>query len=315
MKKLVAVLIIVLLCASALLIFPVKADDKNIAPLPQGWDETLTHQRGLNDNTYASYYGDACTYPVSFGGYSDVLKLLHYSPDYTLYNSAADREINSAWTSIPTGSTLVFSAWVWTEASTIGDTHSDQMGATLGIDLYGPEGRICEVENKNGVGVALTHNGIYDDYGRDTVQWGSGRWVQLSMTFTMPSQVPMDHSPERWEPYGMYDVGAFIPWICGNSESPGNEQAAIYIRDIQLYIDPSNTPLETLTPTPIDSSPTPFPTWGGVTIPTDSPTTVPSVGVSVQGGVSFNLPLIVVIAVIFTMVAVGVVSQGSRRKY
>ena len=76
----------------------------------------------------------------------------------------------------------------------------------------------------------------------------------------------------------------------------------------------NNSPTPSPTDTPIIS---PSPTWGGVIIPDDTPTTTTITnGLNssvIQSGVSFNLPLIMIISIIGAMGAIVVTSRSHRR--
>jgi hypothetical protein len=203
----------------------------NLASMPNGWTESITVQRGIGDPTF----GSKIIYPVTQGGQT-CMKLLAYSTyPYTGTYGICDREIDSAYRSIHPGDTIVFSAWLWTEASSIGDQSSKQ-GIGIALDAYGSGGRINQINNKNGIGTPDYSNGVFD-YDMGYLPWGSGGWVHFSMTWTVPSTLQTDSASNYSNSAGYTVVPCgIIPEICGGSASPGQERAAAYIYGTELYI-------------------------------------------------------------------------------
>ena len=148
------------------------------------------------------------------------------------------REIDSAWTPIHPGDTVVFSAWIWTDASTIGDSEYGH-SANIGIDAYGSVGRITQINNKDGIGTPTYSNGVFD-YTWVHVPWGSGAWVHVSETWIVPNTLQTDGASAYSNSAGYTVVPcAIIAWIgSGAPDHAPIEGAAIYVRDIELCINP-----------------------------------------------------------------------------
>jgi hypothetical protein len=203
----------------------------NLSPIPNGWDKTYTGQRGLNsppnenEVLYGAYAPDGAT----------CLKVLAYIHDPYFQGTyhSLDREINGQWRAINPGDTVVFSADIWTGASTIGDS-SSYNGGLLFVDAYGSGGRGCQINNKGGVGTPVRAGGVYD-YQNDAVPWGSGAWVHKTFSWVVPyilsgdnfGDYPLD---EQFTPTG------FIPILNSSSSDPPHEGAAVYYKNIELYI-------------------------------------------------------------------------------
>jgi hypothetical protein len=220
----------------------------NLAPLPTAWTESLTGQLGIGDPNY----GDRIIYPVTFQGYT-CLQLNSYlgRGPYGGLCGSADGEIDPAgWTSVNVGDTVVYSCWVWTGATTVGDFGS-QSGANIGLDVYSSGGRCCQISNVNGIGtevfdgVWINHQPVYD-YRQTYIPWGSNGWVHLSMTWTVKSSYYYDNFATASNVFGegapSYAPVAFVPWIVrasANTASGNNfEGAAVYVRDAELYVNP-----------------------------------------------------------------------------
>lgn len=194
----------------------------NLAPIPSGWSSGW------------SIFASKVIYPVIKGGETSEEILAFAASPYAGTYGAADREINSNWIGISPGDVVVFSAWFWTESSTIGDTSSSH-GVAMGVDAYNGANRICEIDPVNGIGTPDISGGVWNYY-KDTVPWGSGVWVHLTMIWTVPSSLEGDG-------FGAYSASqtvtpnGFIAWICGQSSSPGSEGAAMYVYGTVLSIN------------------------------------------------------------------------------
>jgi hypothetical protein len=177
-------------------------------------------------------------YPVSFGGRSDAIKLLPNTYLISINgNAPIISELDGTWTAIHPGDKVTYSAWLWTESSTIGDKDFSP-GAVIIIDAYSSTGRICQINNANGIGKPVCNNGVYD-YTLTVVPWGSGQWVHLSMVWTVPNTLQAD----GFSGSGGYAAGTtvvpcgFIPVINGVSHHPNQERASIYVYGTELYIN------------------------------------------------------------------------------
>jgi hypothetical protein len=211
----------------------VSSPSTNLAPIPNGWTESITGQKGIGDPTF----GSKIIYPVTQGGQTCIKVLAFGAYPYTGAFGGGDREMNSAWANVKPGDTVVFSAWIWTDASTIGDNNPSH-GVEIGMDSYSSGGRLCQINNKNGVGTP-TYNGASYDYAMDILGWGSGTWIHMSMTWVVPNSVYYDGFGTASNVFGQaYQPSAIIPWIGAGSSNPGHEGAAMYFCDTELYINP-----------------------------------------------------------------------------
>ena len=201
--------------------------------MPEGWTYSATGQRGIGDTTF----GSKIIYPVTQGGQTCLKVLAYGAYPYTGAFGPGDREMNAAWTSVKPGDKVVFSAWIWTDTSTIGDTDSSH-GVEIGMDAYGSGSRINQINNRNGVGTPDYSNGVFD-YTYVVVPWGSNAWVHLSMTWTVPNTLQTDGPSNYGNSAGYSAVPcAIIPWMGAGSSNPGHEGAAMYVYGTELYINP-----------------------------------------------------------------------------
>jgi len=150
------------------------------------------------------------------------------------YAGPAVSELDGGWVAIHPGDHIVYKAWLYAESSSIGDA-SPNSGAVLGLDLYGSKGRLCEISTPEGT---PTYPNYPATHTQDVVQWGTFKWVQVTIDFTVQSQYMAD----PWGAYGSggtYDTpNAFIPWICADSSNSQNEYGHIYVCNTELYINP-----------------------------------------------------------------------------
>lgn len=219
-------------------------NSKNLAPLPDGFTYALTGQTGIGYPTYSS----KIIYPVTWQD-KTTLKLLNYAvAPFTGGSGKYDRELDSKFytNSIKPGDVVTFKAWFWTESSTNGDNGNPLFGANIEIDPLGPNGRICAVNNLNGIGktdydpTQAGSNG-YDnsgyDYSNTCVPWGSGAWVQLSMTWKVPNTLYADAFNPGYSQGTVVQPTGFCAIIQVASSRPGSEGAAVYISGTELYIN------------------------------------------------------------------------------
>jgi hypothetical protein len=183
---------------------------------------------------YASYYSI-----VTWQG-QKAIKLLDYGPAFAAFGgSSIDREVDT-WPliAVKPGDVVVLKAWVWTEPSTLGDG-STYHGASIEIDPYSGNSRISAVNLRNGELVGTGTNNYQNGWAnpQSTVPWGSGGWVQMSMTWTVPNTLQADG-------FGGFALGTevtptgFSAIIQGLSSSTGNEGAVIYIYGTSICINP-----------------------------------------------------------------------------
>jgi hypothetical protein len=223
-------LLIISLSVSAVLLTPtVHANNTNLAVIPNFWG-------GIGSNTTGYVVGNGFNiYPVTENGQTAIEMLRN--PATSVWNSADDRELDGQLTSIQPGDTITYTAWLMTTASSERDTNPEH-GATIGLDFYGPNGRICEIHTSNGE----TSYPNYPSTAAVTVMWGTGTWTQVTISFVVQSSYEAD-------PWGAYTAGqqvvptGFIPWICGYSNSwPGGspENGTVYATNTQIYINPAS---------------------------------------------------------------------------
>jgi hypothetical protein len=181
---------------------------------------------------YASKY----TYPVTWEGQT-AIKFTDYGPPYAGPNGGVDRELDAPYVSVKAGDIVVFKALLWTEASNIGDT-SSYHGADIEIDAFNGNNRICAVNNNNGVGTGDYNNGVWAPYA--VIPWGSGKWVQLSMTWTVPNTLQSDgyNGANGYSLGTVVQPNRFGAIIQAFSSNPGAETAAVYICGTELYVNP-----------------------------------------------------------------------------
>jgi hypothetical protein len=140
-------------------------------------------------------------------------------------------ELDGHWTSINPGDHIVFSVWIWSGASSIGDTNPEH-GAKFGLDFYA-NGRICEIATPDG----QTTYPSYPNMASNVVPWGSGQWVHKTMDFVVQSSYVAD-------PWGAYTAGqvvaptGFIPWFGGYTSNTSGEMGSAWIYGTELYINP-----------------------------------------------------------------------------
>jgi hypothetical protein len=204
-----------------------KANNTNIAVIPSYWD---------TPGAWGIYTGYAY-YPVTWQGQTTIE--LVRDPNYvSMCQSngwyAGIYEMDGNKVSVNPGDHIVYSAWIWTGTSTIGQ--SNGWGCAMGIDVYAPNGRLCELDGANG---AENYDGSVS---RLMVNWGSGAWVQLKMDFTIQSQYKAD-STAGYTRGTLVTPTAIIPWFLGQGYYTGSvmtsEAANSYIYGTILYINPT----------------------------------------------------------------------------
>ena len=207
----------------------------NLTPFPTGWETP-------------SIGGTSSAWSVGLSGVTNVVLdnsvLYNGQPtiriDPTGSSTDPDRENDGPWITVHPGDHLVFSGWVKTQASTIGDTYMYH-GICLGVDFYGANGRICGVSSPTGQ--PWTPSGGYpSDNGAEFVSWGHTSWVQIKIDFTVASQYPADTFGSGFGTNFAYSVGqmvapvALIPYFwCMNSSG---DTASAWFAGAVLYINP-----------------------------------------------------------------------------
>ncbi len=113
--------------------------------------------------------------PVWQGGQSAIAMLNNPSLIAQSYAGPAASELDGKFIYVHPGDHVVYKAWLWTDASSIGDSNP-RSGAVIGIDLYGSNGRLAEVSTPDGTPTYPTYP---SSHLQDVVPWGSYRWVQV----------------------------------------------------------------------------------------------------------------------------------------
>ena len=197
----------------------------NIATIPNFWSISTS---GMDWSIGSKNAVGMDTYPVTQGGQTAIQMQPNSYYKSTGVGGPGTCELDGNFVSVKPGAHITFKAWIYTGASSIGDK-GPLYGGSMGIDMYGSNGRICEIHTTNG---AVT----YPNYPTpDTVGPNSNGWVHVTMDFTVPSQYEAD-------PWGSYRAGTmvspigFIPWFTWDSSKPSAETAHMWIYGTELYI-------------------------------------------------------------------------------
>ncbi len=172
------------------------------------------------------------TYPVIKGGQTAIQMQPNDAFKASGVGGPAICEIDSYARSVNVGAHITYSAWFWTDSSTVGDTNR-LSGAVLGLDLYGKSGRICEISTPDG---QQTYPNFPTSHVNEVVHWGSGAWVKCTIDFVVQPQYMDETSGPN---YGVSQTPtSFIPWVCGDSFSTAHdsEAATLYAYDIELSV-------------------------------------------------------------------------------
>jgi hypothetical protein len=148
------------------------------------------------------------------------------NPTYIGYIQACGwmglNELDGKIVSVKPGDHIVYKAWIWTDASTVGGGG----GCYMAVDAYGASGRICELRGSGGIPQYATPRLI--------VPWGSGAWVQLTMDFYIQPTYKADGYLTR----GTIVPTGIIPWFQSLNYKYYTEGAAVYIYGAELYVNP-----------------------------------------------------------------------------
>jgi hypothetical protein len=188
----------------------------NIATIPTFWASPWwgLYTQGMNQ------------YPYTWQGHNNCIKLMR-NPSYVSYVqhngwmglNELNGMINTQPVPVKPGDHIVYKAWIWTEASTVGGGG----GCYLFTDVWGSGGRICELRGAQGSPSQSVERLI--------VPWGSHAWVQLTMDFTIKSSYPKDGGGTGY-PTGIVPVLQLLNYV------RYNEGASAYIYGTELYINP-----------------------------------------------------------------------------
>jgi hypothetical protein len=206
----------------------------NLAPIPNGWDHSITGQRGIHSSPYIIY-------PVTQDGRTAIK--MERDPIYVTTNNAVSvsNELNALWLAIKPGDHIVFKMWLWSEDSTVGDNGNAYAGAMMGIDVYGGLGRICGLSTPDGQCAWPNYTPAYT---QNIVPFGSKTWTQKVMDFTVqPTYIADPYNPSGGNPvYAQVVPNGMIPTLNLYTHNPTTENACIYVADVELYINPTTPP-------------------------------------------------------------------------
>ncbi len=226
----------------------VKADNTNLASISSAYFWTCPSayggiSQGESTSTWSIDSPLAVgmdVYPVTYGGYSNCIEMVP-NPYYVSTPSAACTcaEMDGGYVSVSAGDVVVFSAWIWTTASNVANTAgADLMGCAVEIDPCGASGRLCSIDNANGLET-------YPNYPSDAgtaANWGSGGWVFCQIVWTVPAKMEAD----PWDaiagsPYTagqMVPVTGCIPLIYLGTTNPSGEKGTAWIYDTVVTVTP-----------------------------------------------------------------------------
>jgi hypothetical protein len=172
---------------------------------------------------------EGSVYPVTWQGHS-CIKLSRNSGYVAMCAGAGwmglnelNGMINAQPVPVNPGDHIVYKAWIWTEASTVGGGG----GCYLFTDVYGSGGRICELRGSNG-GASTGSNPE-----RLIVPWGSGAWMQLTMDYYIPSSYKPEAGGANVTPTGIIPILQVLNFVSYT------EGASAYIYGTELYINPT----------------------------------------------------------------------------
>ena len=154
--------------------------------------------------------------------------------------------------SILAGHHIVFMCWMKTDAATYsGDVGLTYVGAQIGMDIYGPSGRICAVNNVNG-GQNWLPSG-WQSVTTTTLPFGND-WTLYIIDFIIPASYVTDlycanayNNADGTKGGKTVNITAgsyCIPTLTNMTNPPGttSENAAVYFSDPIFYYDPSAPP-------------------------------------------------------------------------
>jgi hypothetical protein len=233
-------LVIVLMCSPilSLLINNVRADSTNLAPITS-W--------GVADyypgNTFAE--NNHLDYSVEYR--SGTPSIRSDPPGAGCTNYA--RECDSQWIAVSPGDHIVFSCWIKTSASTLGENNNNDglyNGAIIGMDFYA-DARITATNQQNGaVPQYVDGSFVFPPLSGDAIVfWNTGVWTQVTIDFTVGSSYPSDGS--NYQAGQMVVPSGIILWLGVGQVDDGGQA---WFADPSLYVTPSGSP----TPSPLPSS-------------------------------------------------------------
>src|SRR5208283_5194349 len=248
---------------------PTPKPTTNVAPVPNGWTTADTGMEwGIGGVTNVVLDTN-----VLYNGNPTI----RIDPVGNTGNAA--RECDGPYISIAPGDQIVFSCWIKTTASSLGDTNPNS-GGRIGIDFYSAAGRITGTDAPDG-SVWTPTSGWPN--GQTYVNWNTNTWTQVTISFTVPSTYPADGTTGGYSAGQLVIPTAIIPWMQVWSSTYGaSDQGQAWFANPQLTI---TTQTATLTPTTdstqaLTTSPTasatPIPTTATSSTITPTPTSTPT---------------------------------------
>jgi len=214
----------------------IPSTTSNLTPFPTGWEAP-------------SIGGTSSGWSVGLSGVTNVVldNSVLYNGQPTIRISPTgssidpDRENDGPWITVHPGDHLVFTGWIKTSASSIGDTYIYH-GCAMGLDFYGAKGRITGCSSPTGKTNPSSSSGPWpSDNGGTFVSWGKG-WTQVRMDFVVQSQYPADYLGSGFGTNFAYSPGtkvtptALIPFFSVMDSS--GEQGVAWFAGAVLYINP-----------------------------------------------------------------------------
>ena len=195
----------------------------NLAPIPNGWTTADTGMEwGIGGvanvvlDTNVLYNGNPT---------------IRIDPPGNTGNAA--RECDGPYISIAPGDQIVFSCWIKTTASSLGDTNPNS-GGRIGIDFYSAAGRITGTDAPDGS--VWTPTGGWPN-GQTYVNWNTNTWTQVTISFTVPSTYPADGTTGSYSAGQLVIPTAIIPWMQVWSSTYGaSDQGQAWFANSQLTI-------------------------------------------------------------------------------
>ncbi len=199
---------------------PAPTYANNLEPIPTGWSRA-TNGMWLSVGGVSNVKLDTAN---TFNGNPSI----RIDPVWTSGNSG--REANGKPLNIKPGDHVVFKVWIKTSAPAAWE---GDRGARIGIDFYGPNGRIIGVNTPDGQ-TWTPWNQWPRNENLNFVSWGNSNWKQIVMDFWVPNSFVADY----WSAYptGTYVTPtSLIPWMQVCSTVDGGQA---WFANAEFYINP-----------------------------------------------------------------------------
>jgi hypothetical protein len=143
------------------------------------------------------------------------------------------RESDGPQIFISPGETVVFSVWMKTSSSTLGDNGQTTTGERIGLDYY---------DNQEDIGGTSSTDGSVAGFGgaiNTFIPWGTNTWTQVTISFVVPKTQPYGdqggYNPEGFVNGQQVTVIWCTPWVQALNANDGGQA---WFADPQLYISP-----------------------------------------------------------------------------